>query len=154
MVMVLGRDLAIIQRLAHFRGDWRRDVGRHGGLVTVFRLHCVGLKLGRDGREHGEGLLGGVHRGGGGVAGARRGLGCGISWLRREDSDRGGGGGVLKGSQGNGVNGHVVLPHEVGQLLPRHHLVILCQLVHGDQLVAGGQRRLRCGVEWSAGVKR
>ena len=69
MVMVLGRDLAIIQRLAHFRGDWRRDVGRHGGLVTVFRLHCVGLKLGRDGREHGEGLLGGVHRGGGGVAG-------------------------------------------------------------------------------------
>ena len=154
MVMVLGRDLAIIQRLAHLRGDWGRYVGRHGGLVTVFRLHCVGLKLGRDGREHGEGLLGGVHRGGGGVAGARRGLGCGISWLRREDSDRGGGGGVLEGSQGDGVNGHVVLPHEVGQLLPRHHLVILGQLVHGDQLVAGGQRRLRRGVEWSAGVKR
>ena len=49
MVMVLGRDLAIVQRLTHLRGDRGRDVGRHRGLVAVFGLHCVRLKLGRDG---------------------------------------------------------------------------------------------------------
>ena len=54
MVMVLGRDLAIIQRLAHLRGDWGRYVGRQGSLLG---LHCVGLKFGRDGRKHCEGLL-------------------------------------------------------------------------------------------------
>ena len=61
---------------------------------------------------------------------------------------------MVEGSQGDGVDGHVVLPHEVGQLLPRHHLVLLGQLVHGDQLIAGRQRGLGRGVEWGAGVKR
>ena len=88
MVVVFGRDLAVVQGLAHLRGDRGRDVGSHrdlggaGGVVAVFGLHSVGLKLGRDGREHGEGLLGGIHRRGGGVAGARRGLGGWVSWLR------------------------------------------------------------------------
>ena len=60
MVMVLGRDLAIVQRLAHLRRDRGRYVGRQGsqrGLMAVFRLHCVGLKFGRDGRKHCEGFL-------------------------------------------------------------------------------------------------
>ena len=90
MVVVFGRDLAVVQGLAHLRGDRGRDVGSHRGLggagagggVAVSGLHSVGLKLGRDGREHGEGLLGGVHWRGGGVAGAGRGLGGWISWLR------------------------------------------------------------------------
>ena len=49
---------------------------------------------------------------------------------------------------------HVVFPHEVRQVLPGHHLVLLSQLVHRHQLVAGRQWGLRGGVERSVRVER
>ena len=49
---------------------------------------------------------------------------------------------------------HVVPLHELGQLLPGHHLVLLGQLVHGYELIARGQRGLGCAVEWGGRVER
>lgn len=60
----------------------------------------------------------------------------------------------MEGSQGDGVQRHVVLLHELRQLLPGHHLMVISELVHWDQFIPWWQRGLRSAVEWSVGVQR